>query len=240
MSEHRCVCCPVLRSDGEPRQWTTPHVCDGCRSRLDATLADIPAIHDALPLEPVVSERGTRTSHAEPAIPPNLDALDLTMPARVGQLSADAEPPTGYLSAATVLESWARDWQSVLWPDSVLPNPTVVDLARWQRDRLPVACQRHPAIDEYAREISDLARVMRRVAGLTPAPVDVKHGVPCRQCGHLSLYQAVPRQAVSGRPVPEYIECGMCPALLTIEEYHAWTQLIAGSIMTMKRRRVPA
>jgi len=47
---------------------------------------------------------------------------------------------------------------------------------------------------------------------------ELKKGVPCRSCDRLALYRW---------PGSDRIECGSCPALMTIDEYDRWTSLIS-------------
>jgi hypothetical protein len=115
-------------------------------------------------------------------------------------------------SVASVLDSWARDWQSYRW--ALLPDPTVAALTWWLGERLEWACEDHPAVDDFAAEISDLACRMRPHG----PRAELKLGVPCRSCDMTALYQW---------PGSDRVECGNCPALLTDEEYARWTQLLA-------------
>jgi hypothetical protein len=118
----------------------------------------------------------------------------------------------GEPSAPTVLESWARDWQTYRW--ALLPEPSVAALSRWLTERLDWACDEHPAIDDFAYELNDLARRLRPRA---PKP-ELKLGVPCRECDKVSLYRW---------PGSDYVECGSCPCLMTPDEYRRWTELIS-------------
>lgn len=115
-------------------------------------------------------------------------------------------------SVAGVLDSWARDWQSYRW--ALLPEPNVAALVWWLGERLADACDGHPAIDDFAAELADLAARMRPHG----PRADLKLGVPCRSCDMTALYQW---------PGSDRVECGNCAALLTDEEYARWTQLIA-------------
>lgn len=115
-------------------------------------------------------------------------------------------------SVASVLDSWARDWQSYRW--ALLPQPSVVALAWWLGERLEDACDGHPAIDDFAAEIADLAARMRPHG----PRAELKVGVPCRSCDRVTLFRW---------PGSDRIECGSCPALMTDEEYARWTGLIS-------------
>lgn len=165
----------------------------------------------------------------EPPAPTSLDRIDLTLPARPasrrlfarGQLGLDLDQ-IGTLSTATILDTWVRDWRDTLWPDQHLPVPTVPELARWLRNRADEACDKHPAIDEFADEIKDLRRALRRQLGETTAQPDTERyrGIACQKCDL--------RGVLMRRPGSEYVECGSCGLLLTEEELADWTARLAG------------
>lgn len=55
-----------------------------------------------------------------------------------------------------ILDQWVQDWITYDLGDFP-PPPTMTELTRWLLDRLDEACDRHPAIDDFARELSELA-----------------------------------------------------------------------------------
>jgi hypothetical protein len=229
MTDWLCCVCPQLRI-GPPHAYDRPRVCQACRNRLAHLHDDLADAYAQLELEPSANRsdgRGTRT----PPLPLKVDTLDLTLPARTRPVSDRYGDQTGHVSVAAVLDTWARDWQDVRGQGETLPPPSVANLLRWLTDRLDWACDRHPAVDEYAGELARLVATVRRVAGLNPAPAELKYGVPCRHCGQLGLYQW---------PGSERIECGACPALYTVGEYRQWAELVAGWIITPRRKRVSA
>lgn len=120
----------------------------------------------------------------------------------------------GDVSAPALLDSWARDWQTYEW--ALLPPPTVDSLTGWLTDRLEDACDRHPAIDDFAAELNEL---LRRLRPHGPR-AELKIGVPCRECEAVTLFRW---------PGSDYIECGSCTLLMTPEEYERWIQLIAAT-----------
>jgi hypothetical protein len=91
MTEHLCVVCPQLRP-GDPRIYERANVCDGCRSRLRALLAELvehyAAVRLTKPSGGGVKVSGSRT----PPLPLAVDALDITMPARHTAVSDDLMP----------------------------------------------------------------------------------------------------------------------------------------------------
>lgn len=289
MSERLCVTCPQLRP-GDPRVYDRPHVCEGCRSRLRALLAEVVEDHAAVELAKP-SNGGAKVSGSRtPPLPLALTALDATMPPQPRAVSSDLVPlydtvqvvvpvwdravprqrcdcpeceqarasarkerrpdPTqayvpaverdlrevsmaqrvrrrdergilayglsgdqaGDPSAPAVLDSWARDWQTWRW--ALLPDPAVPALARWLADRLDWACDRHPAVDDFAAELSDLAGRLRPRG----PKAELKTGVPCRECDRVTLYRW---------PGSDFVECGSCPCLMTPEEYLRWVQMLA-------------
>lgn len=126
----------------------------------------------------------------------------------------------GYLSTATVLDLWVRDWRDVLDLNEGLPKPTVANLSLWLTNRLDRACADHAAVDEFAGEIRDLARSIRRAVGISeirPEQLDI----PCPRCDLLDLHRL---------PGEDRVECGSCGVLLTEEEYRRWVKLLAADV----------
>lgn len=210
-AEHRCVCCPQLRP-GEPRIYERPTVCEGCRSRLRSLLAEVVELYAAVELEPGATAGSRVSGSRTPPLPLAVAALDLTLPAHLGTVHDPFGDQAGDISATTVLESWARDWQTYTW--ALLPEATVAALAAWLRERLDWACDHHPAVDDFAFELSNLVGKLRPRA----PRAELMLGVPCRDCDRLTLYRW---------PGSDYIECDSCTVLLTPEEYQRWTELIA-------------
>lgn len=163
-----------------------PNVCDPCRSTTRIILRDIIDLYALLPahLEPSRGQ-GQRVSGSRTApVPPRLDIVDLTLPARQGSRgpfvrgqimgmpgppSADQDTPIweaddqiGHLSTATMLDTSVRDWASIRGEH--LPNPTVTELVGWLINRLDWACDEHPAVDECVAEWRDLRATLRAAA----------------------------------------------------------------------------
>lgn len=213
MTEHLCVVCPQLRPDTEPRIYDRAQVCDGCRAHLADLLDELGERYDDVDLERATTGAAKVSGSRTPPLPLDLRSLDLTMPpTRPGTIHDPHGDQVGEVSVATVLDGWARDWQSYRW--AYLPTPTVPLLLDWLRERLDWACDHHPAVNEFAAELA------HTVSRLRPAPErpERKVGVPCRQCDHVTLYR---------RPRSTRIECASCPAIMTTDEYERWTQLIA-------------
>jgi hypothetical protein len=133
----------------------------------------------------------------------------------------------GWLSVATELDFWVRDWIAARDMREHLPAAAAAELVQWLRNRLEWACLHHPAVDEFAEMIRTLRTALRTVLGETgPHPEPVRN-VPCRGCDLLTLVR---------KPGSAYIECGNCPTLLTEEEFRRWAGLVAEGA----KRRMPA
>lgn len=163
----------------------------------------------------------------EAPVPVNLDRLDLLTPARTrSSATKDLAYPEqdddqiGYLSVATTLDGWCRDWAGTR-RESV-PAPIVAGQCRWLLDRWDWACDEHPAIDEFAAELADVWHALRRAAGLTMPKPELCVGIPCKsiECDLRTLYRV---------PGSDFIECASCGLLLTEDEYRAWCKLLAAA-----------
>lgn len=174
----------------------------------------------------------------EKPVPVRVDVLDLTAGARQFNPTRDRgnlpnqkpDDAAGHLSAATVLDSWARDWRDVLFPDLHLPAANVDELVRWFRAgadpdnpgvRIDAACDGHPAIDEFAEEVHRLRNALRRATGDTNAQPELLDGIACRSCDTRALMR---------EPGSMYISCGACETLLTESEYQEWVGLLAAAV----------
>lgn len=147
---------------------------------------------------------------------------------RVGLRGPDRQPlyttardQIGYPSVATVLGSWVRDWHETRAMGESVPVPTVPVLARWLRDRLDWACDRHPAVDDFVAQLRALRQALRVACRDFPPRPEHCQGVPCKRCDLLSLYRATDG---SGRVECTTADCG---AILTATEYEDWTRLLA-------------
>jgi ribosomal protein S27E len=215
MTEHQCVVCPQLRP-GEPRIYERPQVCEGCRSRLRSLLAELLESYVQVKLLKSTGGGAKVSGSRTPPLPLAVDSLDLTLPSHTAAVHDDYGDQVGHPSVASVLDSWARDWQT--YRPELLPAPNVSSLVGWLTDRLEWACDSHPAVDDFAAELRTLVGVVRSAAGLTRPKADLKLGVPCRDCERVTLFRW---------PGSDYVECGSCSVLMTPAEYERWTQLIS-------------
>lgn len=220
----RCNVCPQLRSASKPRQYERPPVCEQCRERLADLLAEVSQLYNALPGS---LERGVGVGQrvgggeVEAPLPFQEDVWDLLLPASHTTIHDPFGDQIGYQSAATVLDSWARDWRDVRAMGEVGPGGTVAASTAWLRDRVDWACDNHPAIDEFAAELRALAAAIRRFVPRENARPQPCKGVPCRRCDMLTLARL---SDGSGE-----IECQNpdCRTVLTSDEYRQWVGLVA-------------
>ena len=217
---------PVDRHEWAVKQWRPIPTSDPARRRPWAWVRE----QGSDVLARMLPMGITRTSHQarvsgsrEAPVPVNLDRVDLTGPARIGSmemgLSDQAVPAdqVGYLTVATELDFWVRDWTIAREKSEHLPEPTVDALVSWLSSRLGWACDEHPAIDEFATKIGELRHAMRSVLGLTAAPKELCKGVPCRSCDRKALY----------REGGGYVTCGHCGQHYSEREYTDWVKLEA-------------
>lgn len=182
------------------------------------------AIHGVAPIPGQTNQphvAGSRT----PAIPINVDDVDLSAPARVPNPTKEARKhpgdQVGHLSVATLLYEIVRDWRDTLWPDLHLPVPTVPELVAWLRagatldevgSRLDEACDRHPAIVSTAAEVNALRAALRDATGETDPRPRRWIGVACKRCKSVST--------LAQQPGEEFIGCGSCGQLYSEAELH--------------------
>jgi DNA-directed RNA polymerase subunit RPC12/RpoP len=199
-------------------------VCARCGRRLDRQLVDIGRWSALLPLamRPGSGSGELRVSGSREApLPLRVDPLDLGMPARQGAVRDKFGDQTGLQSAATILDSWVRDWREVRSVNERMPAPTAPHLAAWLRTRLPWALTDHEALDEFSGEISGLWGAMRTAIGDSPVTPERIHDVPCKRCDADALFRTTDGTGD--------IECGDCGRLLTADEFRQWVGLVAGA-----------
>lgn len=91
MTEHLCIVCPQLRQ-AEPRTYERAQVCNGCRSRLRALLAELVEHYAKVELTRPSTGGAKVSGSRTPPLPLAVDALDATMPARHGAVADDLVP----------------------------------------------------------------------------------------------------------------------------------------------------
>jgi hypothetical protein len=177
-------------------------------------------------MAPGQNEAQRVTGSREAPIPLNVDVVDLSAQARNAQATdaakAHPEDQIGQVAVASILDQWARDWRDEMAFAQSLPVPTVPELARWLGNRVEWACDRHPAVDEFAAEMGRLRAVLRGVLGLSEPQAEFCDGVVCRKCDRYALYRE-----------GDYVECDHCGLLYSEREYHDWVGLLAGQARRM-------
>jgi hypothetical protein len=200
-----------------------------------------PAVYDVLPLPagPIrATVRGAHVSGSRDApVPVTLDHVDLTAPARVPNpvrgpgwypRSLWPEDQVGHQPVATRLDQWVRDWRTYpSCPGDMLPTPSVPVLVGWLTVRLGWACDRHPAVDEFAGEMRAIRSVLRTINDGRQEQPELCDGVPCKQCD-LKLIYRTPNGRYPFECDPEG-RYGGCQALMTEDEYRTWTRMLAAS-----------
>lgn len=137
-----CLCCPVLRPHSTARRPNRVNVCDGCRERLARDLAAISTAFYDPDYKPVrgTSEILTRVFESKPP-------LDLN------ELSPRLD---GFGTPQAILSTLCR----IAAEDLDVPLPehdTVRTMVDWLGLHLGQLCDEHMAIDDFARDIKQLA-----------------------------------------------------------------------------------
>lgn len=108
-----------------------------------------------------------------------------------------ARDQDGTVSVAAVLDSWARDWSETL--DLPLPAPEVPALVSWLTLHLPLAVDRHPAIEEFASEVTSTLYAVRALLNVSKAPIYLADACPSCKVAALKRF-----------PGEMDVECGNC------------------------------
>jgi hypothetical protein len=214
-TDRLCCCCQVYRPDAPARLPNRPPVCEGDRAQVRRDLGEIPDAYALLPGVLASGQgSGEKVSGSRQApLPLRVDPLDLTLPARAGSVGIPDQ--VGYLSVATELDFWVRDWADWRGRGERLPEPDVTTMTQWLLVRLDDAFD-HPAIDEFAAKVSYLRRTLHRMAGIQPLTHHLP--APCPTCG---LTTMVRRDGAS------YVECDTCGRLWTEEDYRRLCVVLA-------------
>ena len=221
-------------------------VCGPCRSRLAGQLRDIPELVEELQSPPEADPAHDPVSVLLPAaaiagqssaprvagsrsapVPISVDRVDLLSAARSSTSATQElaypeqdEDQIGYLSVATILDGWCRDWSELRREHGPQPHPKLQ--CGWLLDRLDWAFTEHAAVDEFAGEIGDLWHTLRRATGQTTPHPELCIGIPCRrvECDMKTLWKI---------PGSDWVECTSCGLLMSQDEYISWCRLLAAS-----------
>lgn len=226
-----CLVCPFV----PPQGYGVYQVCEICRGKIRADLADIPHLYERLgeammpgatkgpkitgsKEKPILGGaalilRGPAANHNEVSSNLHLRHSE-PIPRRDDQV--DTVPIIG------VLDTWERDWREKLGHN--VPTfrgtieQTIKESIRYFTRYLDLACDEHPAIDEFVDELRHLRNRCRAVLGEFDKP-EHKSDVPCPRCDQRALYR--PNGSDS-------VHCGACGHTGTEEDYQRWTGLLAG------------
>jgi ribosomal protein L37AE/L43A len=179
-----CVICYQV----DPREGV---VCDRDRQRLAQALWELRDLHALLPFALVPGQGARqpgRVVQVEAPLSFRDTALDLTgRTATYGFRDSVQDyrgDQHGAQPVAAILDSWARDW-SAIREDEELPDPTVDALVSWLSRRLPWALDVHPAIDEFAHELTVTLYVVRSTLSVSMKPL--YSDLACPRCGTAAL-----------------------------------------------------
>lgn len=151
-------------------------------------------------VKPVIT--GTRVA----PIPINVDAFDLTAPARAALPLGEPGDQIGFLPVASVLDAWARYVRRQLHPDFHLPGDQVDALVAVLHRDLDDVCDRMPdVLPQLACDLRALAAAMRVVLRDTEPVPQPLLGVRCGNCRKMST--------LVEWPGGQYTECGACGQL---------------------------
>lgn len=124
---------------------------------------------------------------------------------------------TGQRPVAVVLDSWVRDWIDTRAMRESRPQPEVHRLHRWLADRLPWACDHHPAVDEFATEVTHELYALRAVLAVSRQMLRLRDACPA--CEHAALV----RDPGGG----EVVECQNCGEAWEQKQYDRLVRVLA-------------
>ncbi len=204
------------------------YICTPHRRPLPGILDDIARMYPLLELEVGTTGDDARvTGSREAPLPLSVDVLDLMAPARYGSVSVPRDPDTdlplyadqiGYVSAASLLGTWVRDWRDLRDRSERLPDDEVAVMAAWLRVRLDWAADCHPAVDDFVAEITGLRGALKALSGEIP-PKAKRLNAPCSGCSQLSLWPA------PGEDYAAQCKNPACRRVYTDDEYVRLTRL---------------
>jgi hypothetical protein len=87
-----------------------------------------------------------------------------------------ARDQAGSWSVAAVLDSWARDWADIL--DLPLPQPEVPALVSWLGVHLRWALENHPAVEEFADEVTTMVYAVRALLNVSRTVIHLEEACP--------------------------------------------------------------
>lgn len=193
-----CVVCSQVEPDNPP-------VCTRDRQRLAQALWELRDLHALLPFALVPGQGARQPGHVqqvEAPLPLRDTALDLTGRVATYGFRDSVQDyhgdQIGHQPVVAILDGWARDW-SAIREDEELPDPTVDALVSWLSRRLGWALDVHPAIDDFAHELTVTLYICRTVIKVSRRPIYSDEA--CPRCGTAALRRQ------SGDPSWRCAEC---------------------------------
>jgi hypothetical protein len=220
-----CTLCAALRPNLERRPPNQPPVCDGCRTRVDTDLAELPAAYNALPDWLVPGRTGAQRAIGFESRPPlSIQPLSLIGPGSVvistqGWFKPDDQ--IGLPPPVTLLHYWTLDWITTRGQRETPPPRTIDDLVRWLLHRLEWAYVNHPDIARFAADVNATARTVRAAA-----QANTTKGEPAGSCPHIikdSRHQNPDRVCGAPLHVDPYVTKIKCERCGTV-----WDRLTGG------------
>lgn len=132
-------------------------------------------------------------------------------------LLVPAGDQTGQRPVAVVLDSWVRDWVETRAMRESRPRSLVPDLRKWLADRLPWACDHHPAIDEFATEVTHELYALRAVLAVSRQKLRLAEVCPACEVA------ALVRDPGGG----DVVECEHCGEAWEQEQYERLVKVLA-------------
>lgn len=247
MVETYCVLCAVYHPESDRHFPDRTQTCESGRRRLERDRLAVRSMYlrlmeeeqiladertrgdDGPPCDPIsaalpmavtpgLSRKPSVSGSRERQLPINVNVVDLTAPAQIGDVVDTYGDQVGLLSVASTLWPWVDVWRQHLYHSPVAPSRDPLALLDWIGARLEALCEQEPAIGDFAEELTGLRGALRHALGeATPAPV-VMWGVPCRRCDRVSTLVLDPEDPDS------YRECTAagCGVLMTEREYKDW------------------
>jgi hypothetical protein len=212
--DERTGSCPLCRHR-DPRQGL---VCDLCSQRLAARLWELRDLHALLPaaLGPGQAQSQRVSGSREASLPLRVSPLDLAGSARreIEGVHDTWRDQVGSWSVAATLDSWVRGWAKIL--DLPLPAAQVPALVSWLSRHLRWALDNHPAIDEFADEVTVTLYRVRALLAVSRAMIHLTEA--CPSCGWTAL-----RRDPGGGDV----ECGNCRRSWQHEQFERLAVVLA-------------
>lgn len=236
MSDRICVLCAHYRPNSETHLPDRGQTCALGRRRLEHELLNLragylrllelqdvevgakDAVGRRLPAASLPgASRQPQVSGTRDRRIPLTDVADLTAAAQVGTVRDPYRDQVGRLSVATVINEWVRCWHGRYFHNQSRPAPAAVTLIDWLAGvRLELICDAEPAIADFAAELYDLRRAVRRHLGESTPARQPMWGVPCPRCGLVSQLMLDPDDP------DRYRECANCAELMIEAEYHIY------------------